>query len=161
MQGDKTRNALYAKVEIARKQLPGMDNDDVFRDWLAEKFFGKRSRRDLSFVELVRLVDLLARMGAVYASKAPQKRQKRPYVRTDYIEIPADDPHASVKRMICAIWRRLGYPMTSLDTRVERQTGIVTILGLHDGKRLSAILTDLRKREKAFEEKRTAACGSA
>jgi hypothetical protein len=158
MQGDKIRNALYAKVEIARKQLPGLDDDDVFRDWLAEKFWGKRSRRDLTFPELVRLVDLLWRMGAVYTGKAPQKRQKRPYVRPEFIEIPADDPNAAVKRMICAIWRKLGYAMTGLETRVERQTGILSILALHDGKRLSAILTDLRRREKSQEKRAACEC---
>ena len=188
MQNDKARHAMYAKVEIARKQLPGMDNDDVFRDWLASKFYGKRSRKDLTFPELKRLVDLLARMGAVYLSPArascagravasPEvnscslpcgaaavpggkdsakrsgKRRARPYVRSDFIEIPPDDPHAATKRMICAIWRKLGYAMTGLETRLERQTGIVTILGLHDGKQLSAILTDLRKREKSHDHK--------
>jgi hypothetical protein len=139
---------MYAKTEIARKQLPEMDNDDFFQDWLASKFYGKRSRRDLSFQELTRLVDLLGRLGAVYTTK-PQKRQKRPYVRADVIEIPEDDPNAAVKRMICAIWRKLGYAVTGLETRVERQTGILSILALHDEKRLSAILTDLRKREKS------------
>jgi hypothetical protein len=61
--------------------------------------------------------------------------------------------------MICAIWRKLGYAMTGLETRMERQTGILSILGLHDRKKLSAILTDLRKREKAAlaREKQTTA----
>jgi hypothetical protein len=154
------RRALYAKVAIARKQLPQMDNDDVFRDFLAEKFNGKRSQRDLTSVELIRLVDVLARFGAVYTDKTGNKRRERPYVRPDYIEIPADDPNAPVKRMICAIWRKLGYSMTSLETRIERQTGLLTILGLHDRKKLSAILTDLRKREKsAFGREQQAAAG--
>ena len=148
------RNPLYAKVAIARKQLMGMDDDDYFRDWLSDKFWGKRSCRDLTFQELARLVDLLGRMGAAYTSKAGGKRQKRPYVRPDFIEVPENDPNVQVKRMICAIWRKLGYSMTGLETRVERQTGILSILGLHDEKALSAILTDLQKREKAFDRKR-------
>jgi len=147
------RNPLYAKIEIARAQLPGMDEDDFFRDWMASRFYGKRSRKDLSFQELKRLVDLLGRMGAVYAGKKPQKKQARPYVRADFIEISDDDPNAPAKRMICAIWRKLGYALTGLETRIDRQTGIVTILALHDKKQLSAILTDLRKREKSFEKR--------
>jgi phage gp16-like protein len=145
----KIRKALYAKVAIARKQLAEMDNDEFFRDFLAERFGGKRSQRDLTSVELIRLVDVLARYGAVYTEKQGNKRRERPYVRADFIEIPADDPNAATKRMICAIWRKLGYAMTGLETRMERQTGILSILGLHDRKKLSAILTDLRKREKS------------
>jgi hypothetical protein len=159
MQDNKAaRRAMYAKVEIARKQLPGMDSDDVFRDWLADRFYGKRSRKDLTFQELTCLVDLMARMGAQYTSKESNKRRERPYVRPEFIEIPHNDPNAAAKRMICAIWRKLGYSMTGLETRVERQTGIVSILALHDGKELSAILTDLRKREKSFEKRAASEC---
>jgi phage gp16-like protein len=153
---------MYAKVEIARKQLPEMDDADFFRDWMAGKFYGKRSRKDLTFAELKRLVDLLARLGAKYTSKKGDTRRERPYVRPDFIEIPSDDPNAATKRMICAIWRKLGYAMTGLETRVDRQTGIASILALHDPRRLSAILTDLRKREKSFEKRAEAAseCGA-
>jgi hypothetical protein len=66
------REALYAKVEIARKRLIGMEDDEIFHDWL-EKFFWVRSQRDLSFQQLKRLVDLLGRMGA---RNAGQKREK-------------------------------------------------------------------------------------
>lgn len=107
----------------------------------------------MTFQELTRLVDLLARMGARYTGKASNKRRERNYVRPEFIEIPRDDPNAATKRMICAIWRKLGYAMTGLETRVERQTGILSILALHDEKELSAILTDLRKREKSFEQR--------
>ncbi|MDR2502943.1 MAG: regulatory protein GemA [Deltaproteobacteria bacterium] len=169
---ESARRAMYAKTEIARKQLPGMEDDGFFREWLAERFYGKSSRKELTMQELARLVDLLGRMGAKYTSaaavrrarashtdgdssdKGGGKRQKRPYVRADFIEIPPDDPHAAAKRMICAIWKKLGYSLTSLETRVERQTGLQTILGLQDEKKISAILTDLRKREKAFAAKR-------
>ena len=65
----------YTKVEIARKQLPGMDDDDVFRAWLADHFYGKRSRKDLSDQEL-KLVDLMARLGARYTSKTSNKRRE-------------------------------------------------------------------------------------
>ena len=150
------RRPLYAKIAIARKQLPGMDDDNFYRGWLSDKFWGKRSASDLTDKELARLVDLLGRMGARYTSKGDGKRQKRPYVRADFIEVPEDDPNAPTKRMICAIWRKLGYAMTGLETRVERQTSVVSILALNNEKELSAILTDLQKRERAFEKKRRA-----
>jgi hypothetical protein len=146
---EKQRLGMYRKIEIGRKQLPTMDEDEVFRDFLASRFYGKRSRKDLSFTELKRLVDLLARMGAVYTSKPGNKRRERNYVRADWVEIPDDDVNAATKRAICAIWRKLGYAMTSLETRIERETGIVSILCLHDEKRLAAILTDLQAREAA------------
>jgi hypothetical protein len=149
---------MYAKVEIARTQLPGMEDDDVFREWLADHFYGRRSRKDLSFQELKRLVDLLARLGARYTSKKSNHSRERPYVRPDFIEIPKDDPNAPTKRMICAIWRKLGYAMTGLETRVDRQTGISTILALHDRRELAAILTDLRRREKSFEKRAASEC---
>ncbi|MDR1398131.1 MAG: DUF1018 domain-containing protein [Desulfarculales bacterium] len=148
------RHAMYAKTEIARKQLPGMGDDNFFQDWMASKFFGKRSRRNLTFDELKRMVDLLGRMGAHYTTNKPGGQQKRPYVRPDFIEVSDDDPNAPTKRMICAIWHKLGYSMTGLETRIGRQTGLSSILTLHDRKELSAILTDLRKREKAFERRK-------
>jgi hypothetical protein len=160
MNDKEKRLAMYRKIEIGRRQLPMMDDDDVFRDFLAGRFYGKRSRKDLGFPELKRLVDLLARMGAVYTNKKSNKRRERNYVRPDWIEIPDDDPNAAVKRSICAIWRKLGYAMTSLETRIERAFGVISILGLHNEKELNALLSDLQRREKSFE-KRAASEGKA
>jgi hypothetical protein len=47
------------------------------------------------------------------------------------------------------IWRKLGYDLQSLETRVRRQFGILSILGLNDGKKIHALLNDLKNREKA------------
>jgi hypothetical protein len=150
------RLAMYRKIEIARRQLRGLDDDDVFHDFLESRFYGKRSRKDLTMQELTRLVDLLGRMGAHYTTKKSNKRRERPYVRPDWIEIPDNDPNALTKRAICAVWRKLGYAMTSLETRIERAFGVLSILALHDENKLSVLLTDLQKREKSFDKKQAA-----
>lgn len=152
------RRPLYAKVEIARKQLPEMDNDDFFYGWLTEEF-GKpgdppvESKKQLSYKQLCRLVDTLGRMGAVYKSGGKNKKN-RPHVRPDFIEIPEGAPYPEMKRQICAIWKKLGYSMTSIETRIERQFGLPTFLWLHDKEKLSALLSDLQKRERAFDKKK-------
>ena len=64
--------------------------------------------------------------------------------------------HASLKRQILAIWKKLGYSMTSLETRVQRQFGTHTFAWVHDHEKLTALLTDLQKRERAFDKKRGA-----
>ena len=151
------RLGLYKKIEIGRDQLPEMDDDTFFRDWL-ENNYGKRSRTDLSVPQLVRVVDAFAKMGAVFTSGGTNKKSK-PHVRPDWMEIPEGTANAPMKREICAIWRKLGYSMTSLETRVKREFGVPTLLWLHDEKKLSILLTDLQKREKAFDKKRAASEG--
>ena len=63
------RKPLYAKIAIARKQLPDM-TEEAYRD-LLENEFSTRSARDLKYGQLCRLVDLLGRMGAVYMTPGP------------------------------------------------------------------------------------------
>ncbi len=152
------RLGLYGKIEIGRNQLPEMADDDYFREWL-HNTFGKRSRTELSISELSRIVAHFTESGAVFTSKkaAPKKRtnnKKTPQARPDWIEVPETVPHAKLKREICAIWRKLGYSMTSLETRVKRQFGKPTIMWVHDRAELSRLLSDLQKRERAFDKKR-------
>ncbi|CAK7024928.1 MAG: hypothetical protein DELT_02541 [Desulfovibrio sp.] len=159
------RLGLYRKIEIGRKQLPEMSDDDYFRDWL-EKHFSKRSRTELSGSELSRVVDLFTGLGAVFTSKkaAPKKRtnnKQTPQARPDWIEVPENVPFHKEKREICAIWRKLGYSMTSLETRIKRQFGQPTIMWVHDKQKLSILLSDLQKRERAFDKKRAASEGES
>lgn len=51
------RLGLYRKVEIARKQLPNMD-EEAFRALLRSEF-GVESRKDMTIHQLSRLVQLL------------------------------------------------------------------------------------------------------
>lgn len=153
------RRPLYAKVAIARKQLPEMDDDRFFYRDIVTKEFGKpgeppiESLKAISYKQLCRLVDLLGRMGAVYTSGGKNKKHK-PHVRPDFIEIPDGSPYCEERRQICAIWKKLGYSMTSLETRVKRQFDVATILWLHDGEQVSRLLTDLQARERAFDRKK-------
>ena len=69
-------------------------------------------------------------------------------------------PYAREKRQILATWRKLGYSMTSLDTRVKRAFGIHCFVWLQNGEQISTLLSDLQRREKAFEKKRKAEGGA-
>jgi phage gp16-like protein len=147
------RQPLYAKIAIARKQLVDMD-EDAYRALLENKF-GVRSASKLSFAQLSALVQILAEAGAVYTQ--PGQRLSNPKVtskaRPDWIEVKAGDPHADQKRAILAIWKKLGYSMSSLETRVKRGFGVESFAWLHDERKISALLSDLQKREVTFDKK--------
>lgn len=158
------RRPLYAKIAIARKQLPGMDDDDVYRD-LVEAHFQTRSASDLSFQQLSRLVNILVDKGAVFTSRGkgtgagkgtsmgkehkPDRTAMRtvPHARSDFYHI-ADDEFGPIKRKICAIWKALGYDMTSLDKRCAREFKVESFAWLRDRQKLKRLLTDLEQRER-------------
>ena len=149
----KMRLGLYRKIEIARKQLPQMD-EEAFRQRL-ESSFGVRSRTDLSVHQLSQLVHEFATQDGVQYTAPAKSRNKivRPHSRPDWIEITDNMAFAEEKRQILAIWRKLGYSMSSLDTRVKRAFGVPVFVWLKNRGHISALLTDLQRREKAFERK--------
>lgn len=152
MTNNKMRLGLYRKIEVARKQLPDMD-EEAFRSLLRSEF-GVDSRKEMTINQLSRLVQHFAKLGVVY--KAPAKSNNSrvtAHGRPDFIEITNSMPYAAEKRKILAIWRKLGYSMTSLDTRVKREFGIHCFVWLHDAAKIKALLTDLQHREKAFDKR--------
>lgn len=153
MDSRKMRLGLYRKIEIARKQLPHMD-EEAFRALLRSEF-GVSSRKDMNIHQLSRLAQLFAEQyGVTYTAPAKSRnRRVTPLSRPDWIEITDSMPYAAEKRQILAIWRKLGYSMTSLDTRVKRAFGCHCFVWLKDGKQISTLLSDLQRREKAFEKK--------
>ena len=151
MTANEKRVALYRKIEVGRKQLPAMD-EVAFRQLLNNEF-GVESRKDMSVGQLSRLVNILAEKGAVFTSpKKPKAASKKP----DFIDITDSMPFATQKRQILAIWRKLGYALSSLDTKVKRAFGIDRFVWLKDEKQIIALLSDLQRREKSFEK--TQAC---
>lgn len=155
---DGQRRGLYAKIHIGRKQI-GLD-DETWRDLLETKY-GKSSSADLTGVELIKLVDHLAAQGAVFTSRSeprnkPGYQAKAAQRRSDWYEIP-DGPRARVKRYIAAMWRELGYEMTALDTRTNREFGVEAFRWLEDETALFRLVTDLEKRLKAKKRKAGAA----
>ncbi len=124
MDNQKMRLGLYRKIEIARKQLPNMD-EEAFRALLRSEF-GVSSRKDMNIHQLSRLVQLFAAQYGVKYTAPARSRNNRvtPHGRPDFIEITDSMPYAREKRQILAIWRKLGYSMTSLDTRVKRAFGV-------------------------------------
>lgn len=154
MDAHKERQGMYAKIAIARKQLPAMD-EEAYRA-LLENEFGERSAAKLNKHQLARLLHIFAGMGVRFSSKGTNSKVL-PAARPDWIEISDAVPYAQEKKQIVAIWRKLGYSMSSLETRVKRAFGVPTLLWLHDGEKISVLLSDLQRREKAFDKKRQAA----
>lgn len=56
------RLGLYRKIEVARKQLPYMD-ETAFRNVLMTEY-GVKSRKEMTVRQLSRLVQYFARLGA-------------------------------------------------------------------------------------------------
>ncbi len=156
MDNQKMRLGLYRKIEIARKQLPAMD-EEAFRALLRSEF-GVSSRKDMSVNQLSRLVQHFAAIHDVTYTAPAKSRNPRvtPHGRPDFIEITDSMPYAREKRQILAIWRRLGYSMTSLDTRCKRAFGVPVFVWMQNGEQIATLLSDLQRREKAFEKKRKA-----
>lgn len=160
MDNQKMRLGLYRKIEIARKQLPAMD-EEAFRALLRSEF-GVSSRKDMSVNQLSRLVQHFAAVhGVTYTAPAKSRNLRvTPHGRPDFIEITDSMPYAREKRQILAIWRRLGYSMTSLDTRCKRAFGVPVFVWMQNGEQIATLLSDLQRREKAFEKKRKAEGGA-
>ena len=150
------RVALYRKTEIARKQLPFMD-EEAFRSLLRSEF-GVESRKDMSISQLSRLVQHFATLGVKYTQPA-KSNNSRPtrHGRPDFVEITDSMPFASEKRQILAIWRKLGYALASLDVRVRRAFGVECFVWMTDREQIGVLLSDLQRREKAFETRQRAA----
>ena len=155
MDEQKMRLGLYRKIEIARKQLPDMD-EEAFRALLRSEF-GVSSRKDMSVNQLSRLVQHFAAAHCViYTAPAKSRNQHvTPHGRPDFIELTDSMPYAREKRQILAIWRKLGYSMTSLDTRVKRAFGVPVFVWMQNGEHIATLLSDLQRREKSFDRKTT------
>ena len=152
------RLGLYRKIEIARKQLPDMD-EEAFRERLRNEY-GVSSRKDMSVSQLSRLVHDFAREGVVFTAPAKAKNKEvRPHSRPDWIEITDSMEYAPEKRQILAIWRKLGYSMNSLDTRVKRAFGVPLFVWMKDREQLSTLLSDLQRRERTFDRKKAGGAG--
>ena len=160
MDNQKMRLGLYRKIEIARKQLSNMD-EEAFRGLLRSEF-GVSSRKDMNVNQLSRLVQFFAEQYGVKYTAPAKSRNNRvtPHGRPDFIEITDSMPYAAEKRQILAIWRKLGYSMTSLDTRCKPAFGVPVFVWMQDGAQISTLLSDLQRREKAFEKKRKAEGGA-
>lgn len=154
MDNQKMRLGLYRKIEIARKQLPAMD-EEAFRALLRSEF-GVSSRKDMSVNQLSRLVQHFASVhGVTYTTPAKSRNPRvTPHGRPDFIEITDSMPYAREKRQILAIWRRLGYSMTSLDTRCKRAFGVPVFVWMQNGEQIATLLSDLQRREKSFDRKK-------
>lgn len=146
------KKAIYAKIAIARKQL-GLE-EDLYRE-LLQNMFKKSSAKDLTDNELTRLLRHFVECGVQFMSKKSKKSSNTavfPHSRPDWIDITPSMPFYAQKKQILAIWKKLGYSMTSLDTRVQREFNCYSFVWLQEEKAIIALLTDLQKRERAFNK---------
>lgn len=129
----KWRNAMLAKIHIAKKQIPGMD-DELYRDILEERY-GKRSAGKLTMKELAEFVAFLE-----------GKEVARSKQNDDFYEIPDNTPHAKQKRWIALMWRALDWKMSGLDVRCKSQFGTEKFLWVSDQGQLQTLAKDLVNR---------------
>lgn len=157
MNSPQQRKGMYAKIAIARKQLA--IDDDTYREKLRNEY-GVESSRDLNAHQLARLVQSFAALGATFTSKSGgnknDDRRVVPHSRPDWVEITDSMPFAAQKRQIAAIWKKLGYSMVKLNTRVEKAFGVPVFVWMQDEKQLSTLLSDLQRREKSHDKKKAA-----
>jgi len=133
----KWRNAMLAKVHIAKKNIPHMD-DDLYRD-LLEEMFGKRSAGKLTMRELADFLDHLETRGAEFPNSGEKARQPQ----ENFYEIPDGTVHARQKRWIAVMWQALGFKMSGLDERSRRQMGADKFLWVTDQAKLQTVANDL------------------
>lgn len=138
------RLPYYAKIAIARKQLDM--SEETYRE-LLENTFKKSSSTKLSVNQLKYLMRLLEQKGAVFTSAAKQKTESRRRDK-DFYEIPDHVPHARQKRYIAALWKKLGYAMTSLDKRCSRQFKVDAFLWMNSDSDLQTLGRDIVARAK-------------
>lgn len=105
---DPFRRSLYAKIEIAKKEL-ALD-DDAYRDIIAQRFDGKTSRTQLGTAQLGELIDHFKSLG-FKPKRNPPKRAGRKRL--------ADSETA---RKIRALWISL-YHLGVLSDPSERAMG--------------------------------------
>lgn len=149
---------MKGKVQIGRAQIPAFKDEETWRGFL-ERTVQKRSVGAMNLFELARVVDALAQEGAVFTTGQTVSdktyKAKAAGRRSEFYEIP-DGPHAPLKRKICAMWKELGYDMTSLDTRAKRQCGVEAFRWVQDGEFLQVLARDLTVRLRRKEAKQAA-----
>ena len=128
---------MLAKVHIGKKAM-GWD-DDTYRLILQSRY-GKSSAAHLTDEELADMCEYLRGQGVRFRPLDKRKDRQR------YYRIPDGTPYAQQKRYICALWAKLGYPLTGLDTRVKRQFGVAKLIWLHDQEHLQTLAKDLYTR---------------
>lgn len=134
-----SRNAELAKIHMGKKQL-GLD-DETYRAMLND-MFGVTTAAKLNFKQRYRLMRHMEERGAVFASKS--KPTAKP--TEDFYVIPDGAPHVQQKRYILALWKKLGWKMSGIDTRMKKQFGVESFIWLKDQASLQTITKDLVSR---------------
>ena len=130
------RRALLAKVHIGAKAM-GWDTQ-AYRDILRGRF-GVGSAADLTDRQLEEFCDYLKSQGIVFKSK------KQTNNKENYYRLPKGDLNAQ-KRYIAALWKKLDFKMSGLDTRCKKQFNVDKFIWLKDQNHLQILAKDLWNR---------------
>ncbi|SHI60249.1 regulatory protein GemA [Halodesulfovibrio aestuarii] len=134
-----SRKAELAKIHMGKKQL-GLD-DETYRNMLSD-MFGVTSAGKLDFRQRYRLLRHMEERGVEFTSK--NKSSAKP--KEDFYVIPDNVPHVQQKRYILALWKKLGWKMSGIDTRMKKQFGVDSLIWLNDQAALQTIAKDLVNR---------------
>ena len=88
---------------------------------------------------------LLEQKGAVFVSASKQNTESRRH-DAEFYEIPDYVPHVRQKRYLAALWKRMGYAMTSLDRRCSRQFKVDAFIWLDEASDLQTLGRDIVRR---------------
>lgn len=139
------RKQLLARVHIAKKELGICDED--YRAILAERF-DVGSAADLTVPQLSQLVEHFRALGwKASATKKPRKQDAKPGSGSrEFVRIDDADPQARQKRYILALAKKLGWSLSGLQKRIQKQFGVARIEWLHDQASLQVLTKDLYNR---------------
>ena len=141
------RNADLAKIHMGKKQL-GLD-DETYRVMLDE-MFGVTSAGKLNSKQRYRLIRHMEERGAVFVSKneknshAQTKKVQR--TKNDFYAIPDGVPFVSQKRYLLVLWKKLGWKLSGVDTRMKRQYGIESLAWIGEQYQMQTVLNDVINR---------------
>ena len=127
------RRALLAKVHIGAKGM-GWDTQ-AYRDILCGRF-GVGSAADLTDQQLEEFCDYFKSQGIVF------KPKKQTNNKGNYYRLPKGNFNAQ-KRYIAALWKKLGFKMSGLDTRCQKQFNVDKFIWLKDQNHLQTLAKDL------------------
>ena len=135
--------AIRQKVQVLRRQVAALADDDVWRPFLANQSGGKMSTREMSEKQLIAVIN------ALHAAGAP-KRPARPAPSRPF---PYGD--CAQTRMLRAIWAKLGRHK-AIDNPAEEALAslIAGQTGQHMGRLTNPAVDKVKRVLKAMAERK-------
>lgn len=139
------KTAAIRKIQVG-KRLLGLHKDDVAYRAMLENMFGVSSSTGLNERQLHRLIRHMEELGAQFSRKGKTNPQQPKRSSADFYVIPDGVPYVNQKRYILVLWKALGWSISGVDTRMQRQFGVDSLVWLQDQAQLQTITKDLQNR---------------